>query len=145
MKTLSTLLILFSFNTLACTCLGYDIKEAFNDYPIVFTGTVEKIEIIKTKEEGWFNYSKSMAVTIAVEQSYKGFMGEKVLVATREDPAACGFPFKQKGKYAVFAYPNEKGLFVGACSPTIHMEKREEYYEKERHRVVNFLKQKAGI
>tara|TARA_B100001059_G_C17463922_1_gene393562 strand:- start:75 stop:614 length:540 start_codon:yes stop_codon:yes gene_type:complete len=144
LKLLVILFSLFSFNALACSCMDYAVNEAFYDYPLVFIGTVEKIDIVKTKEDGWFNYSESKAVTISVEQSYKGMMSEKVLVSTRMDSAACGFPFKEKVKYAVFAYPNEKGLHVGSCSPTIHVDKGEEYYEKERQYVVNFLKQQKG-
>lgn len=122
--------------------MGYDIEEAYKQYPIVFVGTVENIEIIKTKEEGWFNYSELKEVTLTVEKNYKGIASDKILVTTRMDSAACGYPFKEKVKYAVFAHPNEKGLHVGSCSPTIHVEKREKYYENERLQVTKFLSQK---
>ncbi|WP_164519243.1 hypothetical protein [Pseudoalteromonas rubra] len=145
MKFIVTLLFLFSFKALACSCLGYDIEKAFNNYPIVVIGTVEKVETIKTKEEGWFNYSYHKAVTLVVDHSYKGLAADKILVTTRMDSAACGYPFQENVKYAVFAYPNEKGLHVGSCGPTIHIDKREEYYEKERLYVTEFLSQKHGI
>eukprot|EP00493_Phyllostaurus_siculus_P010120 UN10258 len=41
----------------------------------------------------------------------------------------------------LYLLTHEKGLHVGSCSPTINVDKGEEYYEKERQYVVNFLKQ----
>ncbi|QPB82762.1 hypothetical protein CWC22_007035 [Pseudoalteromonas rubra] len=144
MKVLAFLFSLISFHSLACSCMGYDIEEAFKDYPVVFSGVVESIDTIKMKEDGWFEYSNLKAVTLIVEQSYKGMTAEKVKVTTRMDSAACGFPFEEEVKYVVFAIPDENGLFVGSCGPTIHMEKREEYYEQERLRVLHFLSKQIG-
>ena len=80
MKVLAFLFSLISFHSLACSCMGYDIEEAFKDYPVVFSGVVESIDIIKVKEDGWFEYSKMKAVTLVVEQSYKGITAEKIKV-----------------------------------------------------------------
>lgn len=124
--------------------MGYDIQEAFDEYPVVFVGTVETIETIKLKEEGWFSYSTMKAITLVVEHSFKGITAERVKVTTRMDSAACGFPFVEKVKYAVFAIPDENGLHVGSCGPTIHMEKREDYYEDERLNVTDFLSKKLA-
>ncbi|AMJ85634.1 MULTISPECIES: hypothetical protein [Alteromonas] len=144
MKILAFLFSLISFNSLACSCMGYDIEEAFEDYPVVFSGVVESVDTIKVKEDGWFEYSKLKAVTLVVDHSYKGMTAEKIKVTTRVDSAACGFPFEEKVKYVVFAIPDENGLFVGSCGPTIHMEKREEYYEPERLRMTRFLSKQIG-
>ena len=96
------------------------------------------------KEDGWFEYSKLKAVTLVVEHSYKGMTAEKIKITTRMDSAACGFPFEEKIKYVVFAIPDENGLHVGSCGPTIHAEKREEYYEPERLKVTRFLSKQIG-
>ena len=139
LKILIFLFSLISFSSIACSCMGYDIEEAFKDYPVVFSGTVETIDTIKVKEDGWLEYSKLKAVTLVVDRSYKGMTAEKIKVTTRMDSAACGFPFEENVKYVVFAIPDDNGLHVGSCGPTIHMKKREEYYEMERLRVINFL------
>lgn len=144
MKILAFSFSLISFHSLACSCMGYDIGEAFEDYPVVFSGVVESIDTIKAKEDGWFEYSKLKFVTLVVDHSYKGMTAEKIKVTTRMDSAACGFPFEEKVKYVVFATPDENGLFVGSCGPTIHMEKREEYYEQERLRITRFLLKQIG-
>ncbi|MGS2721825.1 hypothetical protein [Paraglaciecola aestuariivivens] len=144
MKIFVVLFSLVSFHSIACSCMGYDIEEAFKEYPVVFSGTVESITTIEVKESGWFEYTKLKAVTFVVEQSYKGMTAERIKVTTRMDSAACGFPFKEKVKYAVFAMPDENGLYVGSCGPTIHMEKREDYYEPERLRVTRFLSKQIG-
>jgi len=143
-KILAFSFSLISFHSLACSCMGYDIGEAFEDYPVVFSGVVESIDTIKAKEDGWFEYSKLKSVTLVVDHSYKGMTAEKIKVTTRMDSAACGFPFEEKVKYVVFATPDENGLFVGSCGPTIHMEKREEYYEQERLRITRFLLKQIG-
>jgi hypothetical protein len=143
-KYLAILFSLVSFDVVACSCRGYDIEDAFDHYPIVFAGTVEKIDVVRTKMEGWFNYSEHNAVTLVVEKDYKGVFAEIVLVTTSIEPSACGFPFKQGVKYVVFAYASEMGLSVGSCSPTIHMEKGAEPYENERLYVTKFLSQKHG-
>ncbi|KPV99234.1 hypothetical protein [Pseudoalteromonas sp. P1-8] len=144
MKVLAFLFSLISFYSFACSCLRYEIEEAYKDYPVVFSGVVESIDTIKVKEDDWFEYSNLKAVTLVVEHSYKGMTAEKIKVTTRMDSAACGFPFEEKVKYVVFAIPDENGLFVGSCGPTIHMEKREEYYEPERLRVTRFLSKQIG-
>ena len=144
MKVLAFVFSLVSFHSLACSCMGYDIEEAFKDYPVVFSGVVESIETIKVKEDGWFEYSKLKAVTLVVEHSYKGMTAEKIKITTRMDSAACGFPFEEKIKYVVFAIPDENGLHVGSCGPPIHAEKREEYYEPERLKVTRFLSKQIG-
>jgi hypothetical protein len=124
--------------------MGYDIQDAYDEYPVVFTGTVESIDEVKIKESGWFNYSIMKEVVLVVDHNFKGMSGERIRVTTRMDSPACGYPFLKDIRYAVFAFPGESGLHVTSCSPTIHTEKREEYYESERLKVTEFLNEQHG-
>ena len=136
---------LLSGEAIACSCAGYDIGESYNEYPAVFVGTVEKLETIKKRESGsWFSYYQLTQVTLKLDKVYKGSTDKKMVVTTRPGYGACGFPFKLNQQYAVFAYQDEKDLAVSSCGPIIHTEKREEYYEKERLTVLNFLARQNG-
>lgn len=128
----------------ACSCAGYEIEESYNEYSHVFVGTVEKIEKVKRKGSSWFSYHELEQVTLKLDKVYKGNYENVVKVTTMPGHGACGFPFKLNVQYAVFAYEDKKDLAVSSCSPTIHTEKREEYYEQERLTVLNFLALQNG-
>ena len=128
----------------ACSCAGYDIEESYNEYPHIFIGTVEKIEKVKRKGSSWFSYYELAQVTLKLNKVYKGTYKKVVKVTSMPGHGACGFPFKLNVQYVVFAYEDKKDLAVSSCSPTIHTEKREEYYEQERLTVLNFLALQNG-
>lgn len=134
--------IFLSGEAVACSCAEYDIEKSYNQYPHIFVGTVKKIE---TKGAGFRSDYQLEYVTLKMDKVYKGAQGTEIEVTTLSGRGACGFPFKLDVQYVVFAYEDQKNVAVSSCSPTIHTEKREEYFEKKRLTVLGFLAQKNGI
>lgn len=141
----------------ACSCRGYDIEKASQDYGYIFSGTVEKASNKWVWEKGnWYPLSLNK-VKLKTKRVYKGEIPEKIQIFTHPQISACGYPFEEGVEYIVFAYPGTKseaedGMaiegkpMVNSCSPTIHSNKVEgkEMYENERIRVIQFLENRRN-
>ncbi|WP_445356279.1 hypothetical protein ACJJI5_11075 [Microbulbifer sp. EKSA008] len=149
------LLMILPNLAMACSCRGYEIEEAFKDYEFVFRGVVKSIGSKWVWEKGYWLPNSLDKVKFEVTKNYKSSASEKVTAFTHPQSSACGFTFKEGIEYVVFAYPGSKksaeygmavegGAMITSCSPTIHYEAREEYYEEERLRVIKYLESRAG-
>ena len=152
---LSILLLLGASVAQACSCVPYDIDEAFKKYDMVFRGTVGKIGGKYVWEEGVWWPRKLSRVKLNVSRVYKSEVGEEITVYTERYTESCGFPFQKNTEYVVFAYIGTEEAashgvavagkpMVSGCSPTIHFQEGESYYEEERLSVVNYLESEFG-
>jgi Tissue inhibitor of metalloproteinase len=139
--------VLFSHSTSACSCGGYEIEKAFDEYEVVFVGkavSVGEQSLFEGRKLFWEGMRK---VKFEVKRSYKGTADVKVTVFTSNQSSACGYPFEKDTEYAVFANrshddPNDSKLYVGACGPTIHTDERDDPHEDERKYVLEYLESK---
>ena len=150
MKLLIYSLLFVSNIAMGCSCIGYDLDEAFANYEIVFRGTVDRIGTKWIRADGDFLPSSLSQVRLNVVQSYKAELDSNITVYTQKNVESCGFPFEKGVEYVVFAYIGsaeearyalsvEAAPAVSGCSPTIHALPAEDYYEEERLRVLEYL------
>lgn len=101
----------------ACSCLAIDPPTAFAQADAVFEGRVLDIE----------RNGAVMRVTMAVVQQWKGIDGERVVVQTPEQSAACGVAFEPDTSWLVYAQTDESGqLSASLCSRTTRIERAQE-------------------
>ncbi len=149
------LIILFALNSstsYACSCRGYEIDEAFNEYEYVFVGVVKSFGF----KWPWSNsYNNPIEVNFEITHSYKQNLDEELTIYTNSQSSACGYPFSKNAKYIVFAniadkndekynFGKEGKPMVSGCSPTIDFQNKSEFYEKERSKILKFLESKNG-
>lgn len=97
--------------TLACDCAAPPPpKKALEGSAAVFSGKVTQVKIV----------DQTKHVTIEVDRVWKGTVGNKVVVTTATDGAACGFDFTVKGDatYLIYAYENKGVLGTNICTRT---------------------------
>jgi hypothetical protein len=93
----------------ACSCLvPPPPREALDQADAVFVGTVAGIR----REEGAY------VVRFRVDHRLKGSADREVTVRTAESSAACGYYFRERKQYLVYAHATEEGLGVSLCSRT---------------------------
>jgi hypothetical protein len=137
MKTLSTwigvlaIVVLFPVAAAACSCVsGWPICQTYWDTPVVFSGTVTKVEEIRVPAGRPDAFYSKRRVLISVEESFRGDVSGVVPIATGAGGGDCGYHFEEGGSYLIYAYKNEEGqLSTGICSRTRPIEKAEEDLE----------------
>lgn len=98
----------------ACSCgLIPDSVSAARTADAVFSGRIERIQSRRS------TFGPDLAVTFAVERSWKGKVTPSEIVATAGATASCGFPFEKGRTYLVFAARLRNGsLMTSLCSRT---------------------------
>lgn len=149
MKTIiiSLFLLMLSFPAYACSCMGYEIEEAYQTYEVVFIG-----KAVSIGEQSFFEgrglFTEGLTkVRFDVIQTFKGIQENKTFVFTDGHPEACGFSFEKNSEYAIFGYysksdKGDKKIYTSICSPTIHTNpKNDTDYELELlgKETMNFL------
>ena len=100
---------------LACSCAGpMTEQESFDRADAVFTGRVVRVRTVRDTT-GW----ERRAVTFAVGRWEKGGERHTVVVRTGMGGGDCGFEFRKRRTYRVFAGRGpDGGLGTGICSGT---------------------------
>lgn len=102
----------------ACSCLPPGPPaEAYQDATAVFVGRVLSVEEIETD----FPFPE-LQVTLAVERSFKGVAGNRAIVRTATNSAACGYHFALGTAHLVYARGEQADLHVSLCSRTQPLE-----------------------
>lgn len=126
-------LLIGASEVFACTCMHLGryqkpdqeiIDKKRESANAVFSGEV--IKIVETKaSKGSANIS--LKVHIKVFKVWKGIATENVLVSTAKASSFCGYPFKLKERYLIYAYRYEKGdLSTSLCERTTMLDNAEE-------------------
>jgi hypothetical protein len=118
----------------ACTCvasnrpLNAQVKEAFNNSNVIFSGEVTSITP-KSEYE--------VTVKIKVEKSWKGTFSKEVAITTNKNSAMCGYGFEVGKTYLVYAYGAKDDLSTTNCSRTKLFSNKEDikYLDKLKKRV----------
>ena len=122
MKSLIFFLVVFAAlmfgtnNIFACSCLpAKSAAQELEQSTAVFSGKVIKIK--RHKQAG--NIFNSVEVIFSVQKAWKGVKKKTVSVFTSSNSAACGFNFKEKQTYLVYASGQVEGnLSTTICSRT---------------------------
>jgi hypothetical protein len=102
----------------ACSCLGFGpacTAAVSAETSAVFLGTVEQIR-------GWpfgSTFTGLVQVSFSVQAGYKGVTSKRIAVLTNRSEAACGFPFKEKEQYVVYASRHLGALYTSICQRTL--------------------------
>ncbi len=108
------MMLAINANAYACSCAPPPPpQKALADSAAVFVGTVESIEC----EEG------TKTVVLVVETAWKGVADGKgkLIVRTSSSGAACGFGFRERESYLVYAGRDDAGLSTNLCTRTRHL------------------------
>jgi hypothetical protein len=121
--TFFTLLLFSYIEAFACSCnqaFAQPLKTRLFISKAVFSGEVMEINKI-------FQKSHISVVKIKVKESWKGQLSKQVIINTRTDGAACGYPFEVGKSYLIFAGSSDDGnLTTGLCSRNSEIEEAEE-------------------
>ena len=74
----------------------------------VFSGTVTKIE----------KHDRMLTVTFAVDKQWKGDVQKTITVRTHQSGATCGYGFREKMKYLVYASKRKDAYSTNLCTRT---------------------------
>lgn len=106
----------------ACTCAPpRSVCEEYRTADAVFDATVVRITLISRTETigGRERRFEEKRVTLQVNESWKGPEPGPLEITTARDGAACGYDFKERKRYLVFAYRRpDGGLTVSSCGST---------------------------
>ncbi len=130
----SLLLLASAEYSFACTCvvsnrpLNAQVKEAFNNSTVIFSGEV--ISITPKSEY-------EVTVKIKVEKSWKGTFSKEVAITTNKNSAMCGYGFEVGKTYLVYAYGAKDDLSTTNCSRIKLFSNKEDikYLDKLKKRV----------
>jgi hypothetical protein len=107
------LVVVGATQALACSCIPpQPDRVAIRDADAVFSGRIANIE--SGVDIGFDN----VTWTFAVDELYKGDVGETQDIRSATQGAACGVVFKEEKRYAVFAYENKGNLVTNSCMNT---------------------------
>ena len=108
------LVVVGATQAFACTCIPpQPDAKAIADADAVFTGTLSEVE-----PGADIGFDLNVEWTFAVEETYKGDLGETQDVRSATQGPACGLVFKEGKRYAVFAYENRGNLVTDSCTNT---------------------------
>lgn len=117
-------LLIFTSGIFACTCMHQGSFEKptqeIIDFQLkgagaIFSGEVVKIVSIKESKNSLY---PTLKVYLKVLSVWKGVKTASVVVSTSGASNFCGFPFKVKQKYLVYADAYKKELFTSLCNRT---------------------------
>src|ERR687894_156584 len=113
----------------ACSCGGgapFRVLAKGADASAVFSGEVMNIEGgLSTRIFGMSVPSRR--VTLQVSEVWKGPQTETLELTTPRDGAACGYNFKERQEYLVYAYGKQEALKVDLCSQTRLLSRADEH------------------
>lgn len=92
----------------SCSCATATIQEQFRNSSVVFAGLAATVE----------SSDRGVVASFAVDDVFKGTVGQNVAIATQAGQAACGVPFIAGQRYAVFARAEAQTLSTDLCSGT---------------------------
>lgn len=100
----------------ACECLGTSRPCERLSSAAVFVGRV--IETVATKhQEDDKTWYPGYSMRFAVDESFRGELGTKVMIETGWGGGDCGTPLEPGGKFLIFAYKaKDNQLWTGMCS-----------------------------
>ena len=106
---LSSGLLIPAEKAMACDCMiPANAREAKEKASAAFTGTVRKIEKFKDDRKETYN-----AVTLAVDESWKGVNQAEVVVYTSW--SSCQFDFEEGKRYLLYPYEHDGRYEVYNC------------------------------
>ena len=110
----------------ACSCMRPGTPaEEYRSAGAVFVGKVLSVEAVGVAEPTI--PSRMLQVTLAVERAFKGVAGERAVVRTARNSAACGYRFEPGTAHLVYARGGQAdGLRVSLCSRTQPLEHADE-------------------
>lgn len=102
----------------ACSCAGPPaVSEELARKTAIFSGKVIAVKPPEQKEI--MSSADPINVTFAVDQVWKGEVGEKTVVGTASSSASCGIEnFAMDAEYIVYAYGEPDKLETGICERT---------------------------
>ncbi|MFS0864479.1 hypothetical protein [Fredinandcohnia sp. 179-A 10B2 NHS] len=101
----------------ACSCaMPGSVEEELKQKTAVFSGKV--IDINRSSNVLLQSSSEPVEVLFEVNEVWKGSNKSQVIVHTGLDSASCGFEFKSKKEYIVYAYGENGDLGTGICERT---------------------------
>jgi hypothetical protein len=93
----------------ACSCMvPRPVERELADSSAVFSGEVIDVE----------KRPQVSTVTFRVSKLWKGKQQETRTVSTPSSDAACGYPFKERREYLVYAHGKEESLKDNVCGRT---------------------------
>lgn len=120
----------------ACSCGRLSREEAFEKYPLIFTGTVERVEdqfgIIRKgwallnrvfgRDPGAEDYESyyGLRITFRTQRVWKGLNRERIVILTGRGGGDCGLEHTAGAQYLVYA--SGQPLRSGLCSRTSPIE-----------------------
>ncbi len=111
----------------ACTCPGPGSPaEALEEADAVFAGRVISIHHSYDRRARSATFADFTTVGFDVSAVWKGAVHEEMYITTAPSVAACGFTFKRRREYIVYAYGNTYtygGYGTGWCSRTALLRK----------------------
>jgi hypothetical protein len=101
----------------ACSCAlpSATPLEARDGGAAVFAGRVTNVSI---PDPNSYTPFRSVAVTVAVNQVWKGDVGSTIVIGTSRDGASCGYTFVVGQEYLLYAFEYEDELVTGMCGRT---------------------------
>ncbi|QJD83953.1 hypothetical protein [Cohnella herbarum] len=102
----------------ACSCAAPPaVSEELARKTAIFSGKVVAVKPPEQKEI--MSTADPIKVTFAVDQVWKGEVGEKTVVGTASSSASCGIEsFAMDAEYIVYAYGEPDQLETGICERT---------------------------
>jgi len=113
------LIILLNSSGFACSCRGFGaacMEIVSSHVAAVFLGRVETVSAPFKEEKD--PYSQYVEVTLAIQESFKGNVGENAKVRTPYGESACGFTFKNGQQYLIYANEYQGNLRTSICQRT---------------------------
>lgn len=98
----------------ACSCIPpRDVPTSIREVDAVFSGTVTRVRGVTVR--GY----QMRQVTLRLDRAWKGVESRTVVVLTGSGDGDCGFDFRRRRAYLVFAHRAETGsLHAGLCGRT---------------------------
>jgi len=128
-------LLIFTSGVFACTCMHLGSFEKPTQEIIdlqlkgagaIFSGEVVRIVSIKESKNSLYS---TLKVYLKVLSAWKGVKTENVVVSTSGSSNFCGFPFKVKQRYLVYADAYRRELSTSICKRTAPLGKAEKDIE----------------
>lgn len=105
-------------DTGVCSCIPpRDVLSTFRTADAVFTGRV-----VRARNVTLDNGRQMRRVTLRVDRAWKGVGSRTVVVITGSGGGDCGFPFRRRQSYLVYAHRwNDGQLGAGLCGRTAEL------------------------